>query len=176
MKMANHRLDYRRIGLVCAALAATAVLASGALAAGEAVSPPLLLAQFDSGPAASPAPAGGFKWEMPVKIGAVVAVALVACMVCYFVIYPTILRSGRVLPVTLFGRMSALAWLITCITALAVLWDNLVWADEFGATNFWREHGGRIAVLAVGIGFAFVWMYLWRSEAPQKSTATQLAK
>ena len=105
-----------------------------------------------------------------------VAVALVACMICYFVIYPTVLRSGRVLPVTLFGRMSALAWLITCITALAVLWYDLVWPDEFGATNFWREHGGRIAVLAVVIGFAFVWMYLWRSEAPQKSTATQLAK
>jgi hypothetical protein len=174
--MANHHFllphGARRVACAVAAVLLAIATTGGALA-GDAASPPLFFAQFDSSPAASPTSAGGFNWQMPAKIGAIAAISIVGGLVCFFVVYPAVLKRGHVWPVTLFGRVAAAAWLIACLTALAALWDDLVFPDELGGTNFWREHGGRMAVIAVGIGFAFVWLYLWRSDAPQKSTATQ---
>ncbi len=152
------------------------VVAGGVASGGESTALPLLWAQFDPTTTSAAPTEGAFNWQMPAKIGAIVALALVICMISYYVIYPTVLRWGRVWPVTLFGRCSALAWFLTSLVVLAVLWDDLVFADEFGGVNFWREHGGRLAVVAVGVVFAVAWMYLWRSDVPQKSTATQLAQ
>jgi hypothetical protein len=138
----------------------------GLAAAGEPGCAPLL-AQFggDGGPLP---PTGRHlaDWKLPLKIGLIVACALIVAMVFYFVVYPSVLRREKnpPWPLTLFGRCTAAAWFMIWMIGLVVFWKEMVIRDEFGGTTFLGEHGLRMAVVAVAVAFAVLWWFVWRSD------------
>jgi len=164
--------------LTPAILVALAIFVGLGLRDAQAAGPSPLLAQFETGPGPDGPGAQAMSWKMLAKIGVILALGLIFCLICYFAIYPTVLRRGSnpVWPLTLFGRCTALAWFLTWMAALGILWDDLVFQDEFGGTTFWREHGARLGTAAAAVGLAVLWMYLWRSDVPEKSEPTRLAQ
>ena len=140
---------------------------AGRLAAGEATLSAVPLAQFDTGSGTASGGGGPMDWTLPLKIAASIAVAVIAAAITYFVVYRPVLNgSNPPMPVTLYGRCTAVWWLVAWLVALGIFWRDLVVVDEIGGTTFWGEYGVRIGVFLVGVIFAAVWWYHWRSKAP----------
>lgn len=94
------------------------------------------------------------------KAAGAVGSALLITFLCWYVAYPTMLRKGTIWPVSLFGRCTAVAWLLSWAVALALFWDKLTIAP----TPFWKKDGLRILGVVIAVGFAAVWWRIWRSQ------------
>ena len=99
--------------------------------------------------------------RMQYRVAWVVVAALVVSFLCWFVAYPTILRRGRVWPVTLYGRCTAVAWCVSWGVLLAVFWDELRIPPYDTAL---KAQGLRCLVGFIALFFAIVWLLIWRSE------------
>lgn len=94
------------------------------------------------------------------KIAGIAASTLVISFLCWFVAYPTILRKGRVWPVTLYGRCTAFAWCASWLIALWIFWDDLPIPGDYG---FAKVNGLRCLFGVIAVFFAVVSVLIWRS-------------
>ena len=99
--------------------------------------------------------------SMLYKIAGVVGSTLVVSFVCWFVAYPAILRRGNTWPVTLYGRCTAVAWCLSWLIALAIFRDDLPIEPR---DTFLRAQGLRWLMGIIAVGFAVIWILIWRSE------------
>ncbi|MEO2035467.1 MAG: hypothetical protein ABGZ35_25590 [Planctomycetaceae bacterium] len=99
-----------------------------------------------------------------IKTVALAAGTLIITFICWYVAYPAILRNGKAWPVSLFGVVTAVAWLSSWLLGLYLFWDKLT----ISPNDFMKRNGLRILVAAIAVVFAFAWTRLWRS---QKRTA-----
>ena len=125
-----------------------------------------LLAQFEPDPNTGTGDAGsGIDMTKVYKGVGIAAGVLIVTFITYFVVYPNVLKKGSVWPVSLYGRCSCVAWILSWTIALIVLWYDLPIAP---GDTFWKQQGLRAAFIAVGLIFGFVWLFFWRSEAQKK--------
>ena len=117
-----------------------------------------------------------FDWAIAIRIGIIIVSAIAVFVLGYFVVYPTVLRreNARVWPVTLFGRCTAGAWFFAWTIALAALWRELAFENEFGQ-SFWSEYGARIGMVLVAVLGAAACLLLWQSSVPKEVETTSLA-
>lgn len=136
-----------------------------------------VVAQFESAPAAGPSYGGG-QWRLPAKIIAAVAITLAAAMISYFIVFPRLLRRNRrpVWPLSAYGGCTALVCVVLAAAVLALFWYDLVITDKFGGTNFWREHGARVGVLAAGLFLAWLSTAIWHSDVRASAEPAQAKK
>jgi len=93
-------------------------------------------------------------------IGTGVGVVL-TFFVCWFLIYPSILRRGQIWPVSLFGITTSLAWILGWVIALSVYWDDLPIPP---GETFWQGWGLRLAGIGLAALFGILCLVFWRSE------------
>jgi hypothetical protein len=91
----------------------------------------------------------------------IAAGVLIVTFITFFVVYPNVLKKRGVWPVSLYGRCACVAWILSWLIALIVLWNDLPIAP---GDTFWKQQGLRTAFIAIGLIFGFVWLFFWRSE------------
>ncbi len=125
---------------------------------------PLFAADDDFGNAPAADPTGLFNpTTMPWYLAGAIAMAfLLTYWIAWFFAYPWLLRRGNTLPVTLFGKCTAAACLISWGIVVAVYWEGMNLPPH---APWWREWGLRLLCLAIMAGTTLFSVLHWRSKA-----------
>lgn len=107
--------------------------------------------------------------SLPIKFGIFVFLAVTALVVCYFVVFPGLLKKARpAWPLDAYGRASALAWAAVWGLALAIFWDDLVLSRimkvRLGGSGVAEEYALRAIVLAVAVVGVVLMLTFFRSR------------